>query len=142
MKRYRTEEARKQAETIYRLRQQGKAYKEIASHEGLSYQNTIQKYRKECLFRDRAFYYPFIEYISARAEKAIRKSMGEEMLACPESLNNPEALRNLLFWPGVNNGTLENLANGLTSAGYKSFNPEKIIKNLFNSKNRAYRSID
>lgn len=99
MKRYKTEEARKQAETIYRLRQQGKSYQEIAAQAGLSYQNTVQKYRKECLFRKQAFYYPFIEYISARAEKAIRKSMGEEMLACPESLNNREALRSLLFWP-------------------------------------------
>ena len=142
MNRYRTKEAKKQAETIFRLRQQGKTYQEIAAQAGLSYQNTVQKYHKECLFREQAFYYPFIEYISARTEKAIRRSMGEELLEQPENLNNPETIGTLFKWPGVNNGVLNDLAEGFTAAGYESFDPEKIIENLFNRKNRAYRSID
>ncbi|MFP4453906.1 MAG: hypothetical protein ACLFPI_11160 [Desulfobacterales bacterium] len=121
--RYRTEAIRKQAETIYKLRQQGRPYKHIVSRTGLTYQNTVQLYRRECLYRQQAFYYPFIEYIAARTEKAIRRSLGETMLANPESLKNPEAINTLLCWPGVGEGVLNDLATGLIEAGYESSEP-------------------
>ncbi|MFW6100663.1 MAG: hypothetical protein ACOC90_04700 [Bacteroidota bacterium] len=132
--RYRTEKTRKQAETIYKLRQQGRPYKDIASRTGLTYQNTAQLYRRECLFRKQAFYYPFIEYITTRTEKAIRRSLGDDFLDAPEGLNDPEALRTLFYWPGVSDGVLKDLSEGLVEAGYESFDPEQIKERVFNGK--------
>lgn len=135
--RYRTEESRELANTIYMLRQEGLSLTEVARYMGIAYPNVVYRYRRECIFREQAFYYPFIEYITPRTEKVIRKSIGEEILAEPEHLNTLESIRILLFWPGVSTGILADLAEGLTEAGYESFDPDQIMDDFFNPKKRC-----
>lgn len=131
LRRYKTTEAKESAEYIYKLRKRGYTYKEIADQVGKNLQTAMQAYKKECAFREKAFYYPFIEYISVRTENAIRKSMSDEMFLDPEKLTDLQAIRTLLCWPGVNDGVLKDLAEGLEEAGYESFDPEEMMEKAF-----------
>ncbi|MBA2881444.1 hypothetical protein HNR65_001771 [Desulfosalsimonas propionicica] len=91
----------------------------------MTYQIARQIYQRECIHREQAFYYPFIEYLSTRTENAIRKSLGEDLLAAPEGFSQPENLKKMICWPGVGSVVLQNLADGLDQAGYESFDPKK-----------------
>ena len=139
MDRYRTEKKKKQAENLYLLRQQGLPWREIALQTGMTYQNALQTYQRVCLFREQAFYCPFVEYIAPRTEKAIRKSLGEEMLNKPESLCQLENLKRLVCWPGVGPGVLQDLADALNQAGYDSFDPLKTREAILSHPKRFRR---
>lgn len=112
---------------------------EIAHQSGMIYQNARHIYQRECIYREKAFYYPFIEYLSARTEKAIRKSLGEDLLADPEGLSQLENLKKLLCWPGVGRGVLQDLADALNQAGYDSFDPLKTREAILSHPKRFRR---
>jgi len=126
LKQYQSEETRERAETIYRLRQQGHGFESIARQMGLTYSNASQIYRLECQFRGLAFRCPFAEYIPRRMTNAVRKCLGEEMLARPEKLNDSELIRQLRLFPGIGDKSLNSLARALVEAGYESSEVEKL----------------
>ncbi len=129
--RYRSEESRDQAETVYRLRQKGCSYKEICSRLGISYSNATQIYLRECSFRSLAFFFPFIEYAPPRIVSAIRKSLGMEIFADPDKLKRPDILRSIYLFPGVGDKNMETLSEALEEAGYGSFDLNSLKKQLF-----------
>lgn len=129
--RYQTDENRKLAEKVFWLRLSGLTYQEIARETGQSLQNARQMEHRERAFRCEAFKYPLIEYIATRTEKAIRRCLGVEMLSKPQKLNAFQNINELIRWPGVSDGILKDLAEGLAEAGFDSFEPDRVRVAIF-----------
>jgi DNA-binding transcriptional ArsR family regulator len=126
LKRYKSDENRQLAETIYKLRRQGLSYNDIARRMNMTYSNVLNTFRRECGFREMAFTMPFVEYVSSRIRNAIKKKLSLSILADPSRLSSLEVLRDLYLFPGVGEKALQGLAEGLDEAGYDSFDPEAI----------------
>ncbi|MGM0453246.1 MAG: hypothetical protein ACQERN_08795 [Thermodesulfobacteriota bacterium] len=134
LRRYTNEKSKRRAEQIFELRLHGHALPDIAEMMDMTITNVQQTYNRECNFRVKAFDYPFVEFIGSRTLSAIRKCLGEAILATPEQLANPENIRALICWPGVGGKTINDLANGLVNAGYDSFEPDEIYSDMFQNK--------
>lgn len=137
--RYQTDENRKLAETVFFLRLSGLTYQEVARRTGLTLQNARQMEHRERAFRCEAFQYPLIEYIATRTEKIIRRSLGEEMLSKPDELSAFQNISELISWPGVSDGVMKDLADGLAEAGYESFDVEDMKDALFVIRRQAQK---
>jgi hypothetical protein len=140
LRRYRTEENRNLAETVYRLRHRGWTHQEIADETGNTLAIIIQIANRELDFRCMAFEYPFLEYIATRTAKAIKKCLGKSILGEPEKLNGMEQVKALICWPGVSDGVMKDLANGLEDAGYESFDRGKMKDAIFTTRRKAQRT--
>ena len=127
------------AETVYRLRQLGWTNQEIAHKTGKKLHHVMQIAQRELNYQCKALKYPFIEYIGPRTEKVIKKCLGESILAEPEKLSEIEKLKTLICLPGVSDGVMRNLAEGLAEAGYESFDVEQIKDAIFTTKRMAQR---
>ncbi len=129
--RYKSEENRDLAEAIYKLRQQGASFIDIAGEMEMKYTNVLNIYKRECRFREQAFRTPFIEYISPRIENALKKKLDLEILSDPQKLAQPEIIRTLFLFPGVGEKALNDLADSLTEAGYESFDLDALRESMF-----------
>ena len=134
LRRYTNEKSKRRAEQIFDLRLQGRALPDIAEMMDMTITNVQQTYNRECNFRLKAFDFPFIEYIGSRTLSAVRKCLGEAILAAPERLADPDNVRALICWPGVGAKTINDLASGLVNAGYEGFDPDQIYNDMFQNK--------
>jgi transcriptional regulator len=107
---YKTKQSLKAAETIYRLRQQGWAHQKIADEIGKTLAIVTQTAKKETTYQYKAFEDPFLEYIASRTAKGIEKALEEKILAEMEKLREADLIKILLYWTGVEDGILRDLA--------------------------------
>ncbi len=133
--RYKSETHMHQAESIFKLKPEGKKFQEIAQIMGMTSSNVQQTYYRECRLRELFFYSPFAEYLPTRLKNAIRRCLGEAAFADPEKFNKPEIISTLRIFPGVGDKSLHLLAEALTEAGYESFDLEKVKEGMFGNKN-------
>jgi transcriptional regulator len=134
-----SEANRKLAKTIFKLRQYGWTYQKIADELGLTLPLIMQFAKRETTYRCKAFKHPFIEYISPRTGKAIKRRLGEDILAEPEKLNGMGQVKAVRIWPGASDGVMKDLAEALEEAGYESFDVEKMKGFIFMTKQKARR---
>jgi hypothetical protein len=134
-----SEANRKLAKTIFKLRQYGWTYQKIADELGLTLPLVMQISKRETTYRCNAFKYPFIEYISQRTENVIRKSLGDHYFEMPEELILTENLKAMIFWHGVGDGVMRDLAQGLKEAGFPSFDWDKKKREIFVTKAKSGR---
>lgn len=132
--RYKSEQNRDLAEAIYKLRQQGVSFIDIASEMEMKYTNVLNIYKRECQFRKQAFHTPFIEYISPRIENALKKKLDLELLSDPQKLAQADIIRTLYLFPGVGEKALNDLADALSEAGYESFDLDALKESMFKKK--------
>jgi hypothetical protein len=128
---HQSEQTRRQAETIYKLRSQGKSFAAIAREMGMDYQTVRIIYVQECRLRELSFHYPIVEYISKKILKAASVNFGEEILEDPEKLRAPEVVKKVMLFPGIGNKRLKDFVQGLIEAGYEAIDVEQIKAEMY-----------
>ena len=130
--RFTKKENRERAERIFELRGQGHSFGYIADELGINVSHAWLLYRRECEYRNSIYDYPFVEFIGSRTVSSIKKSLGEEILATPEKLQEVQNLKDLRHWPNVGPKIMRDLVEGLKEAGYEDIDMEYLTRILPN----------